>query len=133
VQDDMRVQVEWAEAICAEANALDRLEDAVGELADAARPLWHLGDGDGGTVLAMIDDALAPLRRPLPRRQAARKKMSPTAVLAIFARDGYRCLECGAREDLSVDHIQPVSKGGTDDAANLRTLCRSCNSRKGAR
>lgn len=34
--------------------------------------------------------------------------------------------------DLTVDHIVPKKKGGTDDAANLRVLCRSCNSRKAA-
>jgi 5-methylcytosine-specific restriction protein A len=32
--------------------------------------------------------------------------------------------------DLTVDHIVPKKKGGTDSAANLRVLCRSCNSRK---
>jgi 5-methylcytosine-specific restriction protein A len=33
----------------------------------------------------------------------------------------------------SVDHVQPVSKGGTDDDANLVACCWPCNKRKGAR
>lgn len=55
----------------------------------------------------------------------------------VFDRDGYRCQRCGASgangAELTVDHIVPVSRGGTNDPSNLRTLCRSCNSRKGAR
>lgn len=51
----------------------------------------------------------------------------------IYERDGYACLECGSADDLSLDHIWPYSKGGEDTEENLRTLCRPCNSRKGAR
>lgn len=51
----------------------------------------------------------------------------------IFERDRYRCRHCGTSNDLSLDHVYPKSKGGTDDPENLQTLCRPCNSRKGAR
>lgn len=51
----------------------------------------------------------------------------------VYERDGRACLECGAESDLTLDHIWPHSLGGTDAADNLRTLCRPCNSRKGAR
>lgn len=36
-------------------------------------------------------------------------------------------------EHLSLDHIHPYSLGGEDTLGNLQTLCRPCNSRKGAR
>lgn len=45
----------------------------------------------------------------------------------------YHCEDCGDGDDLTVDHIWPQAKNGTDYAENLRILCRSCNSRKGAR
>jgi hypothetical protein len=52
---------------------------------------------------------------------------------AIFERDGYQCVRCGSRRDLTVDHVVPVSRGGLNAPDNLRTLCRRCNSSKGAR
>lgn len=51
----------------------------------------------------------------------------------IFRRDGYRCLCCGTKKDLTVDHILALSCGGGNEETNLQTLCRACNSRKGAR
>lgn len=57
------------------------------------------------------------------REQAARVK----------ERDGYQCQACGATDDLTVDHITPhaIDSGARADH-ELVTLCRSCNSRKGA-
>ncbi|MGP9725427.1 HNH endonuclease [Corynebacterium sp. AOP40-9SA-29] len=67
-----------------------------------------------------------------PTRQR-RKTMSATTMVSVFAADGYQCVACGSGMALSVDHIVPVSKGGTDERWNLQTLCGSCNSRKGNR
>lgn len=50
----------------------------------------------------------------------------------VYERDGYRCQECGTTEDLTLDHKHPRSLGGTHTEDNLQTLCRGCNSRKGA-
>lgn len=52
---------------------------------------------------------------------------------AIFHRDDFKCVLCGSDENLTVDHIIPISKGGTETLDNLRTLCKSCNSKKGAK
>src|SRR5688500_14116368 len=48
----------------------------------------------------------------------------------------YRCGYCGVREgdvgaELTVDHFQPRSRGGTDDADNLVYCCHACNEFKG--
>lgn len=34
---------------------------------------------------------------------------------------------------LTVDHVVPLARGGTNDLANLQVLCKRCNSAKGAR
>jgi len=52
---------------------------------------------------------------------------------ALIERDGYYCRQCYSTESLTVDHIHPVIKGGQNLMSNLQILCRSCNSRKGAR
>lgn len=48
----------------------------------------------------------------------------------IFDRDGNKCLNCGSLESLTIDHIQPINRGGENKLGNLQTLCHSCNSSK---
>jgi 5-methylcytosine-specific restriction endonuclease McrA len=46
----------------------------------------------------------------------------------------YTCLRCGRREPqikLTVDHVIPLSVGGTNSIDNIQPLCQSCNSSKG--
>lgn len=66
----------------------------------------------------------------LPERRAA---IPAELRRRVMARDGHACVECGATDDLALDHIFPWSLGGPDTEENLRVLCRSCNSSKGAR
>jgi len=40
------------------------------------------------------------------------------------------CVFCGSSENLEIDHIVPVSKGGDSEPENLQVLCRSCNRSK---
>ena len=41
------------------------------------------------------------------------------------------CASCGRTNHIQVDHIIPVSKGGTSELKNLQPLCRRCNTAKG--
>lgn len=43
------------------------------------------------------------------------------------------CLCCGSKEKMTPDHVVPLARGGTNDIQNIQPLCRSCNSRKGAK
>lgn len=51
----------------------------------------------------------------------------------VLRRDGSTCQYCGATADqapMTIDHVTPVSLGGTDDPSNLVTACRDCNAGK---
>lgn len=48
----------------------------------------------------------------------------------VFKRDGFQCAYCGKTPpevSLEVDHVDPKSKGGSDDVNNLLTACFDCN------
>ena len=60
----------------------------------------------------------------------AREQIPKTIRFEVFKRDKFTCQYCGASAPdviLEIDHIQPVSKGGTNELLNLVTSCRNCN------
>lgn len=64
-------------------------------------------------------------------RKAEYKAGRSRLVLAMIeAGIEYRCqfVGCAVTENLTVDHIVPMSRGGTDEISNLRFLCYSHNS-----
>ena len=105
------------------------VESWLNELVDAGEVLIQpLGlscySGDAIDVVTVVNyQRFKRTRAPIP--QEVRQ--------AVYDRDGRRCLHCGSKTSLSLDHIYPWSLGGSDDADNLQTLCQSCNSGKGAR
>lgn len=61
--------------------------------------------------------------------------VSKSLRFEILRRDGHTCRYCGAKAPdarLAVDHVIPVSLGGSDAADNLVTACSDCNSGKGS-
>lgn len=62
--------------------------------------------------------------------QKFRKPLKPSQRTRILERDGYQCVWCHVQKKLQIDHIVPVSRGGSDEDTNLRTLCRGCNRKK---
>lgn len=72
-------------------------------------------------------------RREAALREAPTTKFSAedlAARLSMFA----GCWICGAdiSEEMHVDHVKPLSKGGPHMLSNLRPACPECNIRKGA-
>jgi 5-methylcytosine-specific restriction endonuclease McrA len=54
----------------------------------------------------------------------------------IFARDGNRCQYCGKKfptSELSLDHVNPRSRGGETTWENIVCSCVRCNVKKGGR
>jgi len=62
--------------------------------------------------------------------------ISKTNRLALYLRDEFTCSYCerslckASPRDVTLDHVIPVSEGGTDEPKNLVLACRRCNSRK---
>lgn len=80
------------------------------------------------------------------RRRAQRKSATigrPVILGEIATRDGWRChlcrkkvnrlLEWPAPKSPSLDHLVPLSEGGTHDPTNVRLAHLVCNTRKGRR
>ena len=68
-------------------------------------------------------------------RFSERSRIIPTNVkLEVWARDGGKCVACGATDELHFDHILPYSKGGTSlKAENVQLLCARHNLSKSAK
>jgi len=49
----------------------------------------------------------------------------------VFLRDKFSCQYCGARNDLTFDHVVPRCCGGLTRWDNVVTACAPCNLRKG--
>jgi 5-methylcytosine-specific restriction endonuclease McrA len=54
-------------------------------------------------------------------------------VKRIFAMQKGKCAACGKKRKLTIDHIKPLVKGGSNWPSNLQGLCSPCNCKKQAR
>lgn len=126
----------------------------VSTLGDGGRPLSHrlirviLGCGvaDDRQIMAWLHELHASgwagfraVERGLhmavfcpvgPQRERSRK--IPTEIRERILTENSECARCGTQEDLTLDHIIPFSHGGPHTEDNLRVLCRTCNSSRGA-
>ena len=67
-------------------------------------------------------------------REFVRQDRSPAFTrFNVFLRDGFQCVYCGARDELTFDHVVPRSRGGRTSWTNIVAACSPCNLKKGGR
>ncbi|WP_397570636.1 HNH endonuclease [Schlesneria sp. T3-172] len=67
---------------------------------------------------------------------AKRQTLGKALRFEVLKRDAFTCQYCGRKAPdvlLEVDHIEPVSKGGTNSLLNLISSCKDCNAGKSDR
>lgn len=128
------------------AEAMERGDDAwrmfklVAEMEDAG--CWSSSE-IGSAVVGCADDIKEEWKNqqnyrcsgtdPYRERRGLSGSVWKRLRQTILERDGHKCNYCGATDDLAVDHIIPLSRGGTNDPENLTPACKPCNSSKGDR
>jgi 5-methylcytosine-specific restriction endonuclease McrA len=60
------------------------------------------------------------------------RRRRPTRAL-IFTRDERKCVYCDDTRQLTLDHVQPLARGGDHSWENIVTCCHRCNQKKGDR
>lgn len=73
---------------------------------------------------------------PAPAPNARREWISRAVRAQIYVRDGGQCRYCDVAlatdGDWHIDHVLAVSRGGTNEPANLALACVTCNLKKAA-
>jgi 5-methylcytosine-specific restriction endonuclease McrA len=73
-------------------------------------------------------------RHAIAHRSRSRRSVAghhtANELRALYQWFGHCCLSCGRVDDIAIDHVVPISKGGANTINNLQPLCKSCNSRK---
>ncbi|MDQ6775433.1 MAG: HNH endonuclease [Actinomycetota bacterium] len=87
---------------------------------------WELRSATRSLTRPVVIRLVSYVRVP---RDTHRRKITRRAV---FARDDWTCQYCGARSNLTVDHVIPRSKGGASSWDNIVASCAPCNLRKGS-
>ena len=75
----------------------------------------------------------AAIHRRRARREANGGSYTVREWKAVCLLYDHRCLCCGERKPLTVDHVIPLALGGMNTIDNIQPLCLDCNLRKHAR
>ena len=96
---------------------------------EAGAPAAEAGDPVGPGEPAGPGPSLIPA----PVGERAKRSIPQDVKIAVSARDGGRCRQCGSTHQLHFDHVIPISRGGANTIANIQLLCGACNRAKGAK
>jgi hypothetical protein len=86
------------------------------------------GFGDGGMIHLVFQMCLTSIHN---RKKRPTVRNYNSVLKTLLHKYNFACVQCGSEKELSIDHIKPKSKGGSDEESNLQILCKSCNSSKG--
>ena len=103
-----------------------RLQDEVDQKAGLFNPLTDVTVQTAPPV--RTDMTETPVQIHLPKAHTHKHE--------IYGRQEGKCVGCNYYfpfRNMTIDHITPKSKGGTDRKENLQLLCNACNSTKGVR
>lgn len=90
-----------------------------------------LNESDEGYMIAEWPEFVKIVPPPSDQRLFdAMRSVARVFAAEVFARDNHRCVYCGRTDDLTLDHVTPLTRGGANTPENLKTACRSCNSSK---
>ena len=129
----LRLEIHLSTFVCFEARMTARdvgelfdmlMSEAAGDPVEPASKPWiqHVFDSRDEYRVVRGGFGRAPI--PLAIRQQ------------VFERDGRRCSYCNRPiewSDYHCDHVEPVSRGGSGDPANLAASCVACNLAKAAK
>lgn len=103
-------------------------------------PIYRLRGGynarTGFRSTIEVSSIIATLGDTYAHERNSERYTPPLNNRTLFRRDANVCMYCAERfstSDLTRDHIQPLSLGGTDGWTNVVTACRRCNNHKGGR
>lgn len=109
---------------------------------DERTRIWRLANSDKMRESARAWRAANPdkmrikRKRVRDKRRGAEGKYSLANIQGILEIQNSCCVGCGIsfsqKVPYTIDHIIPVSRGGSNWPLNLQLLCSSCNDRKGA-
>jgi hypothetical protein len=115
----------------------------VAGISEYGRRIRELRDEEGLQIKSHVDRGdLKPgeyVLETLERKPVIGRGISPPLRIEILERNGFTCQLCGSgpgdpdpfnpnrKVRLHIDHVKPISQGGTNDKNNLRVVCSACN------
>lgn len=78
-----------------------------------------------------------PEKNPCPKHanKKCRRKNYPGVLtlpewICILYKNDFSCVECDSTEEMSLDHVEPLSQGGVNMFWNVQPLCLPCHRQK---
>lgn len=90
-------------------------------------------------ILKSVDSSMV---RYVDERETVRKRIRNKATAYtskknvrdwVFTTYGETCINCDSKDNIQLDHVVPISRGGKNTLCNLQPLCKKCNTSKGAK